>query len=349
MKNLARKRAIVALSAGLCALSLCGASVAAAPARADQQAIPGCSTVVPDTVVKIQLSDVRTETFDKRTFRKGVFHIENLGADPIVLASFKKEGEFKIDLPYASIMMWEDGKWTASYFRFGDFDSPPDKLVIAHGATLDFETTIEPMLPAWDPAAQFHLILPVDYHRTCAISAGFTLQPKRVEDARGQRASRKVGAQVCPNKTFDKDVIVKYVKREEYAFGPYVEEGEKQEALTTLEVENRRDTPITLHGMKYGDYFYVPDSVALLQAVSKGGDWVTTSQFVPATVHFPADALSVPAGGKVSILAYLGGGVDGDLIFSKQRVVLADEQGPICAVSDPLPENHGDCDCSGKQ
>ena len=343
-----RKSAIIAVSTALCAFSLWGAvAVAATPAQAHEQNIPGCSTILPDTVVKVQLSDIRTQAVGKGTSRQGVFHIENLGAAPIVLASFKREGEFKDYLPYASVLMKKDGEWSPSTFTLGDFASSPDKLVMAHDATLDFETSIEPTLDAWDPAAQFYLVLPVDYHRTCAISAGFILQPRFVEDARGERASRKVGAQICPNNTFDKDVTIKYVKRQDYDFGSYVEEGSKEE-LDTLEVDNLRNTPITLHGEKHGDYFYVPESLLLVQAQSKSGGWVTTSQFTPAKIHFPEDTLSVPAGGKAQILATTDRGVDKDLIFSKLRLVLADEQGPVCAASDLLPERHGDCGCSEK-
>lgn len=316
-------------------------------ARADDQGPSWCRTVLSETTVKLELVDMKTTTSGKWSFRQGVFHVTNLGAEPITLAGVrKKEGVFEVDDPYSQETIKADGTWQGTNGIPGTFLPPPDTLVIPPHSSGDFETSIEPTLPEWDPGTTFYIVISTSKYRACMVSAGFTLQPRAILERMGLDAKGKLDAEVCPTKAFDQDVVIRFIKKQKFDFGPYAEDG--SEDLGVMEIENHRQTPIPLHGERHGDYFYIPNSRVLVQQHLKSGKWETGDPMLPATVRYPLDTLMVPAGGKATFVAE----VDTGPLYAgwdrTDRAVLADPGAKVCAVSQGIYEPPDrDCGCSG--
>lgn len=317
--------------------------------RASEPNLRGCPSYLPETVVRAELTDIKTEVSGKWAFRNGIFRITNLSAGPVILEGYRKDGVFEVEEPDIWEMIQVNGGWQGTNGIPGSFMAPPDRLVIPPHGSGEFETSIEPSLPTWEPMTKFYLIVHATEPKACLISAGFELRPQAILEHMAVDAAGKVDAEICPGKAFDHDVVVKFVKKQKFDFGPYADYG--PEDLGIMELENHRQIPITLHGERHGDYFYIPESRVLIQQHLKGGTWKTGSPFTPATVRNPLDTLTVPAGGKATFVAEVNPGA----LYSgwddrTDRAVLDDSEAKVCAASQGIYEvPDPNCNCSGSK
>lgn len=349
-------RGILVISAVM--VSLAAAVSAAMPgsdktaSHSDAAAMPivGCPSVIQTDVAKVELVAVESiPTPDKSSYRTGIFRVTNSGPKSIALGGTLEKGQFHIDFPDA----WEAiqvgaGSWEGSNGIAGAFMEPPDKLTIPSHAAREFVTDIEPNLPiGWGSQSKFHIVVHTLGWKACLVSEDFSLTPRAVLERMALDAAGKLNADVCPSKVFDRDVVVRFVKKQKFDFGPYADSG--PEDLGIMEIENHRLMPIILHGERHGNYFYIPESRVLVQQHLKGGIWKTNDPFIPATVRYPLDILEVPAGGKATFVAQVDPGALYDGWDRTDRAILVDAQAKICAASQRIydaPDRN--CKCSDK-